>query len=66
MNDMTRVIRDCQRAGLRFVHGRKHGKIVDPRTGRFVVVSSTASCMNAHKRVLQDIRRFLGVNVAPE
>lgn len=64
MNDMTRVIRNCQRAGLQFVHGRKHGKLIEPRTGRFVVVSSTASCTNAHRRVISDVRKFLGVSIA--
>lgn len=63
MNDMTRVIRDCQRAGLRLVLGRKHHKLVHPLTGRFVVVSSTASCGNAHRRVISEVRRFLGVTI---
>jgi hypothetical protein len=65
MNDFTRVIRDCERAGLRYIHGRKHGKLLDPRTGRSVSVSNTPSCTNAHRNVLRDVRRFLGVDASP-
>jgi hypothetical protein len=60
---MTLVIRECERAGLRFVHGRKHGKLIDPRTGRSIPVSSTPSCQHAHKNVLRDVRRYLGLLV---
>ena len=60
---MTLVIRECERAGLRFVHGRKHGKLIDPRTGRSIPVSSTPSCPHAHKNVLRDVRKYLGLLV---
>jgi hypothetical protein len=63
MNNMTLVIRECERAGLQFVRGRKHGKLVDPRTGRCVSVSSTPSCPNAHRAVLRDVRKYLGLLV---
>jgi len=63
MNDLTTVIRQCERAGLHFVPGRKHGKLVDPRTGRYVSISSTPSCPHAHKHVLRDVRKYLGLPV---
>lgn len=63
MNDLTRVIRDCQRAGLAFVPGRKHGRLIDPRSGRYVVVSSSPSCRHAFKNVRRDVRKILGVLV---
>jgi hypothetical protein len=63
VNSMTLVIRECERAGLRFVHGRKHGKLVDPRTGRAIPISSTPSCPHAHKNVLRDVRKYLGLSV---
>lgn len=63
MTDMKRVLRQCRRAGLQLVMGRKHHKLVCPVTGRFVVVSSTASCRNAHKGVLADVRKILGVSI---
>lgn len=64
MTDMKRVLRQCRRAGLQLVLGRKHHKLVDPATGRWVSVSSTASCRNAHKNVAADVRKFLGVSIA--
>lgn len=63
MTDMKRVLRQCQRAGLQLVYGRKHHKLVHPLTGRFIVVSSTASCTNAHRRVIADVRRYLGLSI---
>lgn len=56
MNDFARVIRDCERAGLRYVPGKKHAKLFDPVTERSVSVSSTPSCQNAHRNVLRDVR----------
>lgn len=68
MTDFERTIRDCVRAGLRYVHGRKHGKLLDPRTGRSVPISNSPSCANAHRKVLRDVRLYLGVDArrAPE
>jgi hypothetical protein len=61
--DMRRVIRDCQRAGLTYRVGGKHGRIEDPTTGRFVVVSLTPSCPHAYKHAIADVRRYLGVSI---
>ena len=65
MNDLTRVIRDCERSGLRYEPGRKHAKLRDPKTGRAISISSTPSDRNAHRNVLRDVRRYLGVELTP-
>lgn len=63
MNDLTAVIRKAERHGLVFVHGRKHPKLRDPKTGRAISISSTPSCPHAHKRVVRDARKYLGVEL---
>lgn len=63
MNELTRVIRECERHGLRYESGRHHPKLRDPRTGRAIPISGTPSDRNAHKNVLRDVRRYLGVEV---
>jgi DNA-binding MarR family transcriptional regulator len=65
VNDMARTIRDLERHGLVFVRGRKHSKIRDPKTGRAVAVSGTPSDRNAHRNVLRDVRKYLGVALTP-
>ncbi len=65
MNDLTRVIRDCQRHGLLYVHGGKHPKIRHPKTGRTITVATTPRCPHAHKHVLRDVRKYLGVTIEP-
>ena len=65
MNDLTRVIRECERHGLRYEPGRKHAKLRDPRTNRCISISGTPSCPHAHKNVLRDVRRYLGVSLTP-
>ena len=64
MNDLTRTIRQLERHGLVFVPGKKHPKIRDPKTGRAVSISGTPSCPHAHKNVLRDVRKYLGVELA--
>jgi hypothetical protein len=64
MNDVTRVIRAAQRQGLEFVHGGKHPKIRDPRTGRSISIAGTPSCRHAAKNVARDIRKYLGIDLA--
>ena len=61
MNDLTRVIRQACAAGLQYDARGRHPKLRDPRTGRSVPISNTPSCRNAHKNVLRDLRRYLGV-----
>ena len=63
MKDLTRIIRTCQRQGLRFEPGRRHGKIRDPKTGRAITISSTPSCPHAFKNVTRDVRKYLGVKL---
>ncbi len=65
MNDLTRVIRECERHGLRYEPGRRHPKLRDPKTGRAISISSTPSCPHAHKHVLRDVRRYLNVTITP-
>jgi hypothetical protein len=63
MNDLTRTIRQLERQGLVYVQGRKHSKIRDPKTGRAVAISGTPRCPHAHKNVLRDVRKYLGVEL---
>ena len=63
MNDLTRVIRAAQRHGMLYVHGGKHPKIRDPRTGRSISIAGTPSCPHAAKNVLRDCRKYLLVEV---
>lgn len=62
-SDLRHVIRDCVRAGLVLQHGGRHPRLVDPRSGRFVVIAGTPSCPHAYKNVLADVRRYLHVSV---
>ena len=64
MNDMTAVIRQCQRHGLLYVQGKKHGRLVDPVTRRSIPVSTTPSCRHAHRAVLRYVRKYLGVEIS--
>ena len=61
--DLRKVIRAAQRAGLTYEHGGKHPRLVDARSGRFVVIAGTPSCPHAYKHVLADVRKHLGVSV---
>jgi hypothetical protein len=64
MNDLTRIIRECERLGLKYERGRRHPKIRNPQTGRAITISSTPSCPHAHKHVIRDVRKYLGVAVS--
>jgi hypothetical protein len=64
MTDLDQVIRRAERAGLVLEHVGKHPRIVDPRTRRFVTISGTPKCPFAHKHVLRDLRRYLGVTLS--
>lgn len=64
MDDFARTIRDCERAGLRYIPGRRHSKLVNPINGRSVSVSNSPSCTNAWRNVLRDVRRYLGVDAS--
>ena len=61
--DITQLIRRAERAGLTYQHGRKHARIVDPKSGRFVSVSSTPSCPHAFKNIQRDLRKYLGIEL---
>lgn len=63
MNDLTRVIRDAQHAGLVYQFGGKHPRLVQPSTGRFVTISGTPRCPFACKKVRRDLRKYLGVTL---
>ena len=64
MNDLTRVIRQAVAAGLVLEHGGKHPKLRDPRTGRSISISNTPRAKMAHREVVRDLRRYLGVTLA--
>jgi hypothetical protein len=63
MNELKAVIRQAMRSGLLFEHGGKHPRLRDPKSGRAVVVSGTTRCPHAHKNVMRDLRKYLGVKI---
>lgn len=63
MQDIDRAIQACEKAGLRYEPGKKHARIVDDRTGKYVSFSSTPSCPFAHKHMLRDVKRYLGIAI---
>jgi hypothetical protein len=63
MNDLTRIIRECERHGLRYEPRGRYPKLVNPTTGRSISVASTPRCPHAHKNVLRDVRKYLGVEI---
>ena len=65
MNDLKAVIKQAERAGLLYERGKRHPKIRDPRSGRAITLSATPSCPHAHKRVLRDLRVYLGITLDP-
>ena len=65
VNDLDRVIRQCEQAGLKYERGSKHAKLRDPLTNRSISVACTPRCPHAHKRVLRDLRVYLGVTLTP-
>lgn len=62
-HDMRKAIRACEAAGLVYDPDHRHPRIVDPATGRFVVLSSSPSCQHAAKNMLTDVRKKLGNTV---
>lgn len=63
--ELKAVVRACEAAGLKHDPMHKHPRIVDPKSGKYVAFSGTPSCPHAHKNLLRDIRRYLGVTVTP-
>lgn len=63
MRDIDRALKACIDAGLVYDPKHKHPRVVDPKTGKFVSFSATPNCPFAHKHMLRDVRRYLGVNV---
>lgn len=62
-HDMRKAIRACERAGLVYEANHKHPRIVDPATGRYVVLSGTPSDAHAAKNMLTDVRKRLGHDI---
>lgn len=60
---MTEAVRRCEAAGLVLETGKKHPKMVNPRTGRSVSFSSSPSDGNAHRQFLRDVKKYLGVDL---
>jgi hypothetical protein len=60
---MDRAIQACEEAGLRYSPGKKHARVVDDRTGKFVSFSRTPSCPYAYKNMLRDVKRYLGIEI---
>ena len=60
---MKKAIKSCTAAGLVYDPSRKHPRITDPKTGRFVTISNTPSCPYAAENMLRDVKKYLGVEV---
>jgi hypothetical protein len=61
--DMRKAIKLCQAAGLVFEPNHKHPRVVQPSTGKFVSFSGSPSDENAHRNMLRDVKKYLGVDV---
>jgi hypothetical protein len=61
--EIKAVIRQAMRLGLVVEHGGKHPRIRDPKSGRAIVISGTPRCPHAHKNVIRDLRKYLGVTI---
>ena len=61
--DIAVVVRAARCRGLIYSQGRKHGRLTDPATGKFVTVSNTPSCRDAHKALIATVRRYLGIDL---
>lgn len=61
--ELQAAIRACERAGLVYTHGKKHARLTDPSTGRFVSISCTPSGQYAGRAVLRDVKRYLGLTI---
>ena len=60
--EVRKLLRAARRAGLVYVHGGKHLRLLNPATPeRFVTVSGTPSSPHAVQMIRADIRRTLGV-----
>lgn len=62
-HSMREAIKRCEAAGLVYEAGKKHPKMVDPKTGKFVSFSGSPSDGNAHRQFLRDVRKYLGVDL---
>lgn len=62
--DIRKAIRACEDAGLVYEPQHSHPRVVDPKTGRYVSFSNTPNCPHAHKNMLKDVRKYLGIEVA--
>jgi hypothetical protein len=62
-SDMRKAIKLCREAGLVFESNHKHPRVVQPSTGEFVSFSGSPSCKDAHRNMLRDVRKYLGVDV---
>ena len=61
--DMRIVIRACEEQGLVYDPTHKHPRIVDPRSGKYVSFSATPNCPYAPRRMLRDVKHYLGIAI---
>lgn len=63
MRDIDRAVAACEAAGLVYDPKHKHPRMTDPKTGKFVSFSATPNCPFAHKHMLRDVKRYLGIAI---
>lgn len=61
--EMDQAVELCVAAGLVLDRTHKHPRVIQPSTGKFVSFSSTPNCSFAPRKMLRDVRRYLGVEV---
>lgn len=61
-HDMRAAIKACERAGLTYDPKHKHPRIVRA-DGRYITFSNTPGDVYAHRQMLRDVRKYLGVDV---
>ena len=61
--DTRDAVRACVAAGLVHDPRHRHPRVVHPVTGKYVTYAATPGCRHAHKNLLKDVKKYLGVDV---